>query len=229
MMVSLLKKIFQIFIAIAIFSPGVLYSDNHNGLKTLEFKVFGKKGQSIQKMTINRIKTETFVRYVDSLGESSENIFSDEWKPLQIKYFDIQNREYLWIKFDYQNRRIISKGRIKKNYDLEEPVYDGNGSIFYVFSKILPPKDKTITFHVFQAKEKRIVKMYMKYLNQENIYIGGKMVQANVYETGLINGFLKFFWPYKYHYWFSVETSELLRYEGPVGHESSEIIEKEIL
>jgi hypothetical protein len=194
--------------------------------KITEFKVTGKNGKSAQKMIITTEKNSMSVRFIDSAGESSVNTFSQDLKALETKYFDTKSHEYLKVTFNNMAHKIISEGTIDKTYELEDPVYDGNGAIFYVFSKILPAKDKILTFNLLQSKEKRIVKMYLKYLKQEKININGKMLESNKYETGLVNRVLVFFWPYKYHYWFSTENGEMLRYEGPVGHENSEIIEQ---
>ncbi|MDH4263724.1 MAG: hypothetical protein OEV78_11825 [Spirochaetia bacterium] len=188
-------------------------------------KVLRKNGEFSQKMLVTQNKAETLVEFFDTAGESSLNRFSPKMESLETRYIDTNNKEYLKITFDSVSRTILSEGSIVKKYELETPVYDGNGALFYVFSKILPKSNHPYIFNLLQSKEKRMVKMYLKYVGQEKILVNGKPVESVKYETGLVSKVLSVFWPYTYNYWFSMKTHEFVKYEGPVGHNDSETIE----
>jgi len=191
----------------------------------VQLKVVRKGGEVIQKMRVTQGPAETTVEFFDDAGESSLNRFSPEMKILETRYFDKNHREYLKIIFDGPGGKIVSRGSISKEYKKEDPVYDGNGALFFVFSKILPDADHPFIFNLLQSKEKRIVKMYLKFIGKEKIVVNGRPVEALKYRTGLVSGLLSIFWPYTYDYWYSAKTHEFLKYEGPVGHKDSETIE----
>ena len=214
----------SIFIVL-VFLSGQISAQSNTQATTTHLKVLRKAGEFSQKMLVSQNASETTVEFTDTAGEISRNRFTPDMKSFETKYFDVNHKEYMKVDFNHSSNKIISLGLVARSYDLEDPVYDGNGSVFYVFSKILPAEGSTFLFNLLQSKEKRIVKMYLKNIGHETINVKGIPVDALKYETGLVNRLLSFFWPYKYHYWFSAKTREFIRYEGPVGHENSEVIE----
>lgn len=215
-------KILPLVCGIYFVALGGVYADSE---KTCILNLSGNNTRSIEKMTVRESKDGYTVEFMDAAGEGSINHFNTRWNALQSVYVDKARKEFMRIRFDQESRKIISSGFVNKTYNWEERVYDGNGSLFYVFSQILPEPDKQLDFHLLQSKEKRIVQMYLKFVRRETIQSGSKKVDALLYETGLVNRFLSFFWPYKYRYWYSAHTHEFLRYEGPVGHQKVEVIE----
>ncbi|MDH5718934.1 MAG: hypothetical protein OEZ22_15005 [Spirochaetia bacterium] len=165
------------------------------------------------------------VTFTDDKDEKTISRLGKNARLLEVKYYDKNNQEYMTVSFNHEKKIITSTGLVNEEYDLEENAYDGTGAVFFIFSKILPPVNKTIILNILQSKDERITAMYLKYINKEEIYVNGSLKKAVKYETGVESSVLSLIWPYKYYYWYSEETNEFLRYEGPFGHENNEVIE----
>ncbi|MES0490916.1 MAG: hypothetical protein ABUK01_13045 [Leptospirales bacterium] len=178
-----------------------------------------------QKMSVSKSNGETIVNFTDEKGERSMNRFGAGLRALETKYYDKSGIEYMRIVFDYTKKEIVLTGKVKDDYNIDRVTYDGNGSMFYVFSRIIPKPGKKIIFDILQSKSGRVVAMYLVYEKTEEIIIAGKTYKAKKYESGLHNRVLKTFWPYKYYYWFDVKNNRFLKYEGPGEGKKTERIE----
>ena len=178
-----------------------------------------------QKMVVTKSGGETTVRFTDEKGESSMNRFDAGLKALETRYYDKAGKEYMRIVFDYTKEKIVSTGKVEDDYKIDRVTYDGNGSIFYVFSRILPKPGKKIIFDLLDSKSGRVVGMYLVYEKTEEIIVAGKTYTAKKYANGLNSRLYRTFWPYKYYYWFDEKSNRFLKYEGPGEEKKTEIIE----
>jgi hypothetical protein len=196
-------------------------------VQSYSLNVKSSKGEYFEQMKVQKTSGGYIIEYRDRAGENSINIFNNDLDPQETSYFDKNNNKYLKSIYDFSQKKIITTGDFKKSYNLNMPVYDGNGSMFFIFSKILPKPDHEYIFNMLQIKEKRIVKMVFKYVGKDQIKTGRAVRYCLKYEMKISNPVLSFFWPYKYFYWFDETSRKFIRYEGPAGHENNEVIEVE--
>jgi len=108
---------------------------------------------------------------------------------------------------------------------MDRVTYDGNGSILYVFSQILPKPGKKAVFDILASKDGHVVGFYLVYEKTEEIVMAGKTYTAKKYASGLNNRVIRAFWPYKYYYWFDEKDNRFLKYEGSDEDKKTEKIE----
>lgn len=183
-------------------------------------------GESLeQKMVVAPQGEGVVVEFVDDKGETSVNRFGASLEPLATTYINAEGTPYMEILFDEGAGIIRSSGLVEEEYDYEENVYDGNGSMFYVFSRRLPREGQRFLFHVLQSKDERMVEMYLSFVGIEEIELDGKVIEARKYENGLESALLSYIWPYKYYYWYALQDNRFLMYRGPAGHDDEELIQ----
>lgn len=194
-------------------------------VKRFDLRLINAEGEFRESMEVAEVSNGFEVRYYDRHGKSSINIFDKKNRQVSVSYLTQDGAKFLNLDFNYNKEKIISSGEIEKTYPLEGPVLDGNGAVFFAFSKVLPEENSEFLFNLLQSREKRIVQMNLKFAGKEQVEIAGKKISCLVYETGLVSRVLSFFWPYKYRYWYEEKSRQFVRYQGPIGHKNSEVIE----
>lgn len=194
-------------------------------LKKGSYRLLVERGEQklVQKISVGQSKNLTRLEFQDDAGEKTVTMLTSDLAPVEVRYYNKSGQEYMRLAFDHDQKEAVSTGLVKKKYSLERDTFDSNGSIFLILAAKRPAPGKRYLFDLLQSKEERLVTMFFEHTGTETLKIGGKTIQADVYETGVESSVIALFWPYRYRYWYS-RDGRFLQYEGPVGHENRALI-----
>ncbi|MBN1595162.1 hypothetical protein JW933_04470 [candidate division FCPU426 bacterium] len=167
--------------------------------------------------------------YYNEYGDKEVTVFDDKKRPLHATYYNPGREVTETSVYDYQRRTITLHGLVNARYALQEPVFDNNGSLFYLFSFYYPAPGRAITFHMVQSNVSRIedpmlrmlitqivgpVEMRLRHVGRETLHLAGQDISAEKYEFAINEGRMAMFWPHKYYFWYSSQDRKLLRHIG---------------
>ena len=171
-------------------------------------------GTGKQSMSVTNNGDNVEVVVIDHKKEKQVVQYKNKTEFQKSEYTNGNGKRFLVVEYDYANKKINVTGNVNNEFELTPIVYDNNGSLFYLFSQIYPQKNETMKFIMLQSKLDRAAEMYLKYVGEDELMVGGKKIKSLKYEMGLSSAFISLFWPYKYYYWYAASDRKFLKYEG---------------
>ena len=163
-------------------------------------------------MTVNDVNNRTQVSFRNELDELHVSDIDEYGKTIRVVIIDGQGNLKESIVFDYDDYRIQSNRSNQKSFRLKKNIYVNSGTLFYRLGIMIGEGLDSYKIKLIQP-DNRIVDMYFKRIDTEEIAIGDNPIASIKYEMGLI-GLKSIFWPYKYYYWFSADENLLIKYQG---------------
>lgn len=176
---------------------------------------------------------ETEVRFWNEFGDQERTVFENgTWNVLSADYRADDGRQFTEVEYDYAQGRIRVSGQFGAEYPLEGPVYENNGSLWFLFARLAPASGQPREFKVVQSNLLRIsdgfqrwllaglvgpIPMRLAYHGQEALGCQGRQETADKYVLAVNAGALAAFWPHHYTFWYRTSDRVLLQYEGVNG------------
>jgi hypothetical protein len=194
---------------------------------TFEYSSDGSEAEIVMNVEYHRDRT--LVTYFNEYGDKELTCFKGSHDPLSTTYYNPEREVTGTSVYDYRENKVILSGNVNAKYNIKGPLYDNNGSLFYLFSVYYPQPEKRIKFKMVQSNLARItdpllrlmiihmvgpIEMSLKHIGQEVLVIEEKEMLAEKYEFGISEGTLSSFWPHKYYFWYSQEPRHLLKHTG---------------
>jgi hypothetical protein len=181
-------------------------------------------------MTVESDTEKVVVAYHNEFNDHEIMTYDHQVRLLGAVYIDSEGRETGRVAYDYDRKVIRITGQYQAQFNLTDPTYDNNGSLFYLFAHRYPAApEKDWIFYLAQSNLNRItdpisrflitqlvgpVEMYLHLEGEEAIQLADQPRTALRYVLAIHDGRLAPFWPNRYHFWYAPEDRTLLRYDG---------------
>lgn len=181
-----------------------------------------------QTLWVSASESSIRIELIRSDGYREITEMTPEYRVKHAAYFDESGRVFAEATYDHE------KGAVQyvRNQSPGKLSFSGigiecNSVLFAAIPRICEPEDGcSLQFDAIQTPLGRKVPMEVRFVGRESLVIGQKGMDAIHFEMNLRGWKGRLFWPYTYHYWFSVEDGLLMKYEGVDGEKRRESLHR---
>jgi hypothetical protein len=185
--------------------------------------------RKLLSLKVETMDGTTVVTYRNEFDDTEISTYDADDRMLTSTYLDPAGRETARSRYDYARGTVTLRGLIQAEYRLLPRTYDNNGSLFYLFGRILPAPGQKQVCYLVQSNLSRVEDPFLRWLvsqlvgpvemafadqSAEPIQVLERSVSTRRYVLYIHNPRLAAFWPNQYHFWYTEDDRRLVRYQG---------------